>query len=155
MDKKSMAQEFWTVVIDILKVLIPVVVASVPGFIALRQQRIKNEAENVSGKGKAEEDKIQADTTASLLTSAGVTQKAYQELIGDIKQQNKDCINNVEFLRDEVKELTNKLDEFRSENKQLTDKVDKLEKIILILVHQLQALGQTPECEDEIKELIK
>jgi hypothetical protein len=150
-----MAQELWLQLIDILKILVPVAVASIPGWIALRQQRIKNDAENVSGKGKAEEDKLQAETTASLLDSAGKAQKSYQEIIGDIKQQNRDCIDNVVFLREEVKELSTKLDVNREENRDLYDKVDRLERIIKILVLQLQTLGQTPDCADEIEELIR
>jgi uncharacterized pyridoxamine 5'-phosphate oxidase family protein len=116
---------------EIIKVLGPLLLASLPGIISLIQQNKKS---------KAEIKKIDIEATEKLTLAAGNVQDLYQGMFDDMKDQMVGCKTKLDFVLIEM-ELV------RRENSELKNTVSLLEKRISALVRQLKEKGIDPLLE--------
>ena len=129
---------FWDQIVP----LIPVMLAAIPGLIALAQQQSKQKAEK---KVKdAEEVKIKADAVEVLTKASGNIQDQYRELIEDIKISAMGCKDKLEELLLQNIELNKKVNEQGRLLKEANEKISSLENKVAILTKQLKDAGITP-----------
>jgi len=117
---------------DILLILLPIILASIPGIWALRIQSKKDTAEK--SKISAEVKKVSIDTDA-------VLQEIYTGILGDLKNQYTECKSLSIEMETQIKVLTLQLAKFKY--------------ILMKLLAQMEKHGLTPEDDLEIKELLK
>jgi len=137
------------IIIEILKWLAAVSVASAPGIFTLLRQRRKDKIERKIREDDAK--KITLDTTQKL-------QDIYQEMIEDLKKQQRENTAKIKELGESVEQLRKENLILKRDNEKLISliekqgekieeseaEINKLKSIICKLIEQLKSLNITP-----------
>ncbi len=132
-------------IIEILKALGIIVTASLPGMYSLIKQRSRDKVDGI--KKISEAEKIKIDTAAKV-------QEIYQEMIEDIKKQQKENMETIKELQESVANLIKENKELHTDNSKLTKMIENQNKEInglkvkvSILIDQLKKLGVKPDVD--------
>ncbi len=140
-----MDEKILNAIVEILKALGIIITASLPGMYSLLKQRSKDKTDII--KKSSEAESIRIDTTAKI-------QEIYQEMLDDIKKQQKENMIIIKELQESVASLEKENRNLHTENRKLTESLENQSKELTglkvkvsILIDQLKRLGVQPDVD--------